>query len=84
MAVGDVLYSIHHSLRRQIFYADWVTSSHWKHTVVSRAYTRSYSSVPQITRLAANRGVRRVDCSRDGHIFRGLVKKRATQMDFYR
>ncbi|KAI6094216.1 hypothetical protein EV401DRAFT_1323998 [Pisolithus croceorrhizus] len=74
ITVGDVLYMIHHSLRRQISHADWAMLGRWKQTEVARAYTRRYSSVPQMAQLEAGRGVRRVDYLRDRHIFRGLVK----------
>ncbi|KAI6045284.1 hypothetical protein EDC04DRAFT_2889065 [Pisolithus marmoratus] len=74
ITVGDVLYMIHHSLRRQISHADWAMLSSWKRMAVARAYTRRYSSVPQMAQMEAVRGVRRVDYLRDRHIFRGLVK----------
>ncbi|KIK10736.1 hypothetical protein PISMIDRAFT_690770 [Pisolithus microcarpus 441] len=61
ITVGDVLYMIHRSLRRQISHADWAMLSHWKRTEVARAYTRRYSSVPQMGQLEASKGVRRVD-----------------------
>lgn len=74
ITVGDVLYMIHQSLRRQISHADWAMLSSWRRTEVARAYTRRYSSVPQMAQLEASRGVRRVDYLGDRHIFRGLVK----------
>lgn len=74
ITVGDVLYMIHRSLRRQISHADWAMLSHWKRTEVARAYTRRYSSVPQMSQFEASKGVRRVDYLRDRHIFRGLVR----------
>ncbi|KAI6045282.1 hypothetical protein EDC04DRAFT_2637004 [Pisolithus marmoratus] len=74
ITVGDVLYMIYHSLRRPISHADWAMLNPWKRTAISHAYTRRYSSVPQMAQLEAVSGVRRVDYLRDRHIFRGLVK----------
>ncbi|KAI6007006.1 hypothetical protein EDD15DRAFT_2208306 [Pisolithus albus] len=74
ITVGDVLYMIHRSLRRQISHADWALLGSWKQAEVARAYTRRYSSVPQMYQLEASKGVRRVDYLGDRHIFRGLVR----------
>lgn len=74
ITVGDVLRMIHHSVRRQISHADWAMVNHWERRAISHAYTRRYSSLPQLAQLEASRGVRRVDYLRDRHIFRGLIK----------
>lgn len=74
ITVGDVLRMIYHSVRRQISHADWAMVNHWERRAISHAYTRRYSSVPQLAQLEASRGVRRVDYLRDRHVFRGLIK----------
>ncbi|KAI6007011.1 hypothetical protein EDD15DRAFT_2208335 [Pisolithus albus] len=74
ITVGDVLYTIHRSLRKRTSDADWALLGSWKQAEVARAYTRRYSSMPQMYQLEASKGVMRVDYLGDRHIFRGLVR----------
>ncbi|KAH7920761.1 hypothetical protein BV22DRAFT_778543 [Leucogyrophana mollusca] len=74
ITLGDILYSIHASLHRQITHQDWAQLSLSEETAIARAYTRRCRSVPSAAQLEASQGVKRVDYLLDKHFFRGLVR----------
>ncbi|KAL4064707.1 hypothetical protein V8B97DRAFT_1297346 [Scleroderma yunnanense] len=76
ITVGDVLYMIYSSLRRQITHHDWYQLSDSKQDAISRAYHRRCRSVPSTGNLEVSQGVRRVDYLKDKYMFRGLIRAR--------
>ncbi|KAG6332794.1 hypothetical protein ID866_6296 [Astraeus odoratus] len=74
ISVGDVLFIVHATLRRQISPYDWARLSLSEQTAVARAYTRRYTSAPSTAEVEADQGVRRVDFLGNRHVFRGLIR----------
>ena len=74
ITVGDVLYMIHTSLRRQITHDDWYRLSNFKHDAVTQAYYRRCRSVPSMQTLETRQGVKRVDYLKEKYMFAGLIK----------
>lgn len=74
ITLGDVLYMIHSSLRRQIRQQDWVQLSVSETTAIARAYTRRCRSAPSSAQVEASQGVRRIDYLLEKRIFRGLIR----------
>jgi len=74
ITVGDVLYMIYTSLRRQITHDDWYQLSSFKHDAVTRAYYRRCRSVPSMQAQEVGQGVKRVDYLKERYMFAGLIK----------
>ena len=74
ITMGDVLYMIYMSLRRQITHDDWYQLSSFKHDAVTQAYYRRCRSVPSLETLEVSQGVKRVDYLKENYMFAGLIR----------
>ncbi|KAG6327239.1 hypothetical protein ID866_11850 [Astraeus odoratus] len=74
VTVGDVLYTMHTSLRRQISHRDWAGLWDSGRDAVTRAYTRRCQRYPSFSEREMSRGVRRIDFLREWYTFKELIK----------
>ncbi|KAL4064708.1 hypothetical protein V8B97DRAFT_1987251 [Scleroderma yunnanense] len=74
ITLGDVLYMIHFSMRRQISHHDWAKLSDSQHDAIALAYTRRYRRVSSFAEVEASQGVKRIDYLEDRFIFKGLIR----------
>ena len=83
ITLGDVLYMIHFSMRRQISHQDWAVLSDSRHDAVALAYTRRYRKVSTLAEVEASQGVKRVDYLEDRFIFKGLIRMNGEEGFFH-
>ncbi|KAL4079684.1 hypothetical protein J3A83DRAFT_1146636 [Scleroderma citrinum] len=84
ISLGDVLYNIHATIRRQVTHPEWEQLNRSEQVPIADAYTRRYKRTRSSSEagLEANHGVRRIDYLKDKHFFRGLIRAESDEPGF--